>query len=94
MTDSERQLERMAQYVQTEATGRSLRSFYGPVMDSQVEYSAIENPAWNSMQHASDTLFRALSAANAAGLDGRKIVNISLTGCTQYGNITIGWDLE
>lgn len=83
------------QFLANEEHGRFLRSYDGPILGTPVEIrSRHDQPEWTSLDHATDTVNRAIRAANQAGLEGRKISKVCVTGCTQFGNLTIGWDYK
>ncbi len=86
-------LDRFERFRADEEYGRLLRSYTGPILSTTVEVGArTDQPDWNSVEHATDTLFRAVTLANREGLAGKRISRFSSSGCTQYGNLVIGWD--
>lgn len=83
------------QFLANEEHGRFLRSFEGPILLATVEIGPLQDkPDWSSLDHAIDTLNRAIRAANAAGLEGKTISKVCVTGCTRFGNLTLGWDFK
>ncbi len=94
MTQEEERL-RLERFKKDEDLGKSLRTHDLRILNTQVEVrNGPEREDWWGMNYAYDTIHRAILAANQAGFEGRRITRTSTTGCTTYGNLTIGWDEE